>query len=97
VTVVWLLVGTAAWSGAAVLWVVMWQARRHDARAHELGHHCRVAGCPRPGTNNMRWSNGHQLWVCDHHVVGLILRGDQVYDQQLDGTDLGQWEREMPG
>jgi len=53
---------------------------------------CHVTGCPRGASNHIRVhhpAGDVRLWACDGHAH------ERVYDQQLDGTDLGAWDQEM--
>ncbi len=64
---------------------------------------CQIGDCHNPATTTYDRHPTGRIWVCTAHAAmvqdwtGTPGRPvERVYDQDLDGTDLAKWEKEMP-
>jgi hypothetical protein len=64
-------------------------------------HTCQIGDCSKPAVAIYDKHPAGSIYVCDRHDravnqwVGPYGRAVPVYDQDLDGTDLQQWEAEL--
>ena len=95
----------------ALIWYAIWVIRaikqdRLDTMPDpqpEEPHTCQIGDCPRPGTNTYDRHPSGVLHVCDMHATRIQRwtgpptnrPAEHVYDQDMDGTDLQQWEAEL--